>query len=478
MSVTSTGCATSEDEGATGEDAVSTTSGIVYTTADAVGRLVYHADPTGTFVAPKSDDELVSTFGSAIRPRLVTTGPRTTTRGGEELAAWDYLRRMGPLGHFGPVGAYGPIGTLGPVGGKPWNPDLYVSGVVPWSDWSELLTREGGPLSAEGPLGSKGPLNPTFWDELPATLRTRIEASDLSTEAKARLVQILSNDFVAHLKPGGVFGLLGPTGISGALGPLGPLGTIGAHGYVAEDGGAFVPNEGRCHHAPDGFETPPCRKIDVEWTRGGDRRTYDLFEVYDKATAQSFDGSAPTKWNDTSFMVKARVASVLPDEYLFRSETAQWVSIAVVPETARYSFRQAIQPHLACNSILESATRAEFEPPAWVYMPIRTALTRCTLVPYDHRGSHDDFDLELVVEHRGKSASIASRSRDMVDWIEVKVPAGAVLRARVNIARPWLDPLIPRLAPAPYRLVVVGSGPNARSSTTFEGPYLDRLTLR
>lgn len=467
-------CAAEPDEESANDAAEvsSDASGVVYSSADTVARLLYHADPTNTFVVPKTDAELAPLFAESIRPRLASTVP------GDRLAAWDYLRRMGPLGHFGPVGAYGPVGTLGPVGGRPWNPDLYVSGVVPWSDWSEILTREDGPLSARGPLGSGGPLNPTFWDDLPELLKERVRASALSDDVKARLVELLTNDFVEHLKPGGVFGLLGPTGITGALGPLGPLGTVGAHGFVARDGGSFYPRGDRCPGAPAGYEAPPCRKVQVEWTRGGERRDYELFEVYDKETAQSFDGSTPERWNDTSFMVKTRVASLLPEEYLFRSETAQWVSVAVLPETARYSFRQAVQPHLLCNSILESSTKVDFEPPAFVFMPWRTWVSRCSLVPYDHRGSHDDFDLELVVEHEGRVGRVASRSRDMIDWIAVKVPAGAVLRARVNVARVWLDPLVPRLAPAPYRLVVVGSTEHARTRTRFEGPYLERLEMR
>lgn len=463
------GCAAPAEDVAEGEGALSETASFAFVSAENIGKLVHVTDPVfGTVLFPRPRRELRDVFERRISPPLE----------GEHdgFAAYDYARRMGPLGYFGPLGAYGPLGAGGPVGGSVLNPDLFISGIVPWSDWSELLTKEGGPLSAKGPLGSTGPLNPKFWDELPKMLHERIAKSSIAPAEKAQLHASLAEGFATHLKPGGLFSVLGPAGVSGALGPLGPLGTIGAHGLVARNGGDWHPSGSACPNAPDSAKVPPCRKIDVDWEDAGEKRTYGLFEVYSDAHAKAFDGSAPDRWNDTSFMVEGRATVFTPDVFLFRSEETQWVTVAVLPESARYTRNQAVTPHLLCSSVLEAGKRMDLEPPPVVFLP--SVGPTCLPSVYDHRGSHDDFDLELEIEHEGKHGTIASRSRDLIDWIEVEVPAGTVMTAKVTSARTWFDPLVPRVTAPAYRLVVVGSTHAGRSETRFEGPYRGRVDLR
>lgn len=409
------------------------TQPIVYSTATTTSALVYDDG------SPRSQRSVKSLFGSRISPAL---------RDGDSppLAPWQYLRRVSALGYYGPIGPYGPLGILGPLGDGAWNPELYVSGSFAWADWSEELTANGGPLSAAGPLGSGGPLNPSFWSE--------------------------DTSFVAHLQPGGLFAVLGPVGLTGALGPLGPLGPVGAHGYVREEGGEYWPESGECHDAPEGAEAPPCRLIEVEWEAGGERFVYELFERYDESHAARMED------NDTSFMVQGEVevGGSDVDHFEMRSREDQWVTVAVVPEYAKYPFVQAM-------AVVGAASGAGYEAPRSAYIPhVLTGLP--VLQSYDHYATFDDFDVALEIEHGGARGVVKSDSGDHVDWIHVFVPAGATLRASVTLHHAWQPSLqdawwglVARPSSPAYRLYVVGSTSRGIANLDFEGPYLRELEM-
>ena len=260
---------------------------------------------------------------------------------------------------------------------------------------------------------------------------------------------------------------LGPVGVSGALGPLGPLGPIGAHGYERREGGEYWPEAGReCHDAPPGYETPPCRRIEVEWRRAGERRSYELVERYDEAHAAAMDD------NDTSFMVVGDAEVGETDAYAFTSEPGQWVTVVLLPETARYPFVQAM-------AVLGEAGVEGYAVPDGALVPhVPTGLP--VYHPYEHRSSFDDFDLAVDVEVGGRAVgTIVSQSADVIDWVQVKLPPGASLRARVTLHSEWRARfsdsfwgLAFRPVGASYRLIVVGSTEGGQGPTVVGGPYL------
>lgn len=400
------------------------TQPIVYASAVTVAELAYEEGQ------PRDPGEVRALFADGLTPSLADdAGP---------LAPRTYARHMSALGYYGPVGPYGPLGVIGPLGGQPWNSDLYVSGAFAWSDHSALLTESDGPLSAEGPLGARGPLNADFW------------SSD--------------DPFETHFQPGGLFGVLGPVGVSGALGPLGPLGPIGAHGYVRGEGGDYLPSEGDACH--DGTE-PPCRTIEVEWEPEGERRVYGLVERYDEERAREMTD------NDTSFMVTGAIDDET-DTFELRSDEDQWVTVAVVPEYAKYPYVQAM-------SILGTAAGEGYEAPSGSFVPHVV-----TGVPvwqsYDHRASFDDFDLALEVRTGDRTHTVVSDSADHVDWIQIFVPAGTELRATVSLHRAWDTDWddawwgLPYRPSTPhYRLYVVGATSHGVASAELSGPYLRTL---
>lgn len=409
------------------------TQPIVYSSAVTTATLAYDDG------APRDGDEAAAIFDERLEPNFADDSL--------PLPPWTYLRRMSALGYYGPVGPYGPLGIVGPLGGNPWNPELYISGSYAWSDWSDLLTESDGPLSPHGPLGSTGPLNQDFWSR---------DAS-----------------FTTHLQPGGLFAVLGPLGPTGALGPLGPLGPIGAHGYVRDDGGDYWPADGEtCHHAPADAAAPPCRAVEVEWEEGGERRVYPLFERYDEERARVMED------NDTSFMVEGSIRSrnEESDSYVFTSDQDQWVTVAVVPEYAKYPYVQAM-------SVLGAASSRGYEAPRSAYVPHMV-----TGVPvyqrYDHQASFDDFDLAVDLDVAGRRGTIESASGDHVDWIQVYVPAGTTLRASISLHREWRPAaqdawwgLTVRPVRPSYRLYVVGSTEHGVPRTTFSGPHLREVEL-
>jgi hypothetical protein len=455
------------DETSSTDDELAT--GIPYVSAESVSTLIYD-----DVAQPKLVDEatLQRRFGAELSPPYAQTSPGAT------MKPWDYLRTMSAFSHAGPVGHFGPLGPLGPIGESGTSPDTLISGSFAWSSWARFFTAMGGPLSAQGPLGRNGPANPAFWEELPDRLaRYWSERPDVQ--------KAFTNDFIVHLRPGGIFGIVGPTGPLGAFGPLGPLGPIGAHGYARRDGGDYMPNSfDVCHDVDGDRRTPPCRTVDVDWA-GTERRTYELFESYSEEKAKALNDRVGENANDTSFMVRGSIAtpSAEIDDYVFRSRTAQWVMVTLVPESAKYKLHQVVRGNAGCDkTLLGAASEDHFEAPDGkeIFLPhAESSSEPCAPVHYQHRASHDDFDLELEVEAKGsKRAKLRSRSHDMIDWVQVLVPAGAKLTAHVGLAQAWKPSaedarlgIVGRTDVPSYRMIVVGSSPHFVLSTRFTGAF-------
>ncbi|KAL4453889.1 hypothetical protein ABPG74_003772 [Tetrahymena malaccensis] len=212
----------------------------------------------------------------------------------------------GPLGYNGPLGPYGPLGTLGPVGSNTWNPSQLISGIE-WSNFSDQLTAQGGPLSQNGPLGHKGPLNNNLYND---------EKSSFYT-----------NYFIQQLSGLGLFASLGPLGPLGALGLLGPLGPVGAHGFKVDKNGQYINQLGQVQ-----------KEIIVRYDDDSSRK-YELFEVY-----QSSFVKANSYVLDTSFMIEGSFGlfGSQKDQFIFTSNSDQFVTIILVPEKSLDSFKLSL----------------------------------------------------------------------------------------------------------------------------------------
>lgn len=284
-----------------------------------------------------------------LNSSLVSVTPAVNTPSNVEY----YLDDDSSLGYFGPIGSYGPLGVLGPIGDNSWNASNWISAV---GDWSDDMSEHDAPLSEAGPLGPNGPLgNQGYNYELPAI-----------------------NDFSKQLQAGGVWASLGPVGPLGALGPLGPLGPIGAHGYATDSDGSYV---------DDGVVM---RTVSVPYLGGV--RTYGLVENYDEDYAKNKTD------NDTSFMVEGYISHSYSelDTYTINSDTAQYVTILLLPE---YTL--------------------------------------------------DDFD--MVIKDAEGNVVASSNSGDFVDWIQIPVAANSTLTVEVELystAHYWTKD---------YRLFVTGS---------------------
>jgi hypothetical protein len=294
-----------------------------------------------------------------------------------------------------------------------------------------------------------------------------------------------TNDFIVHHRPGGIFGFVGPTGPHGAFGPLAPLGPIGAHGYVRQGGGDYYPNAfDVCHNVEGAKRTPPCRTIDVDWS-ADERRGYELFEEYSEDKAKSLNDKQGDEANDTSFVVHGdiREPGAEVDEFVFRSRSAQWVMLTLVPESAKFEQHQLFGGTSGCDkTILAAASEGNYEAPDEKEIPVPHVERRsdpCSAIKYEHRAAHDDFDVELEIRApNGKRTRVRSRSREMIDWVQVLVPKDAKLTARVSLSSMW-KPLpqdaragiVTRSAPPSYRLFVVGSSPHFVLRTRFSGAF-------
>ncbi|SCF17295.1 hypothetical protein GA0074695_3979 [Micromonospora viridifaciens] len=299
---------------------------------------------------------------SSVSPAVRTTYP------GDPLLAADYLKPMGPLGHYGLIGPWGPLGVAGPIGNDVWSPSTWITGTC-WDDWARMLGWYDGPMSEWGPLGPNGPLSQQAYHETLPSL----------------------GDFSKQLQAGGVWGVLGPVGPLGALGPLGPLGPVGAHGFRRTSDGVYVDSGGGTRRAAD-----------VPY--GSSTRRYELFEFYRDGYARDLGYG-----NDTSFMVERDyLAPGSTAEYRFTSANTQWVTINVVPMWMRYDL----------------ATLSGYVATA--------AGNRLNYPSGAARGSAlvDDFDLQLT-DDTGRVLA-TSNSAELADTIQVQVAAGARLKLRVT----------------------------------------------
>lgn len=341
-----------------------------------------------------------------------------------------YLREMSALGPYGPMGAFGPLGVLGPVGDRSWSASSWVSLGAPWDGFAGALGDAEGPLSKSGPLGANGPLGVDYWPEF------------------AQRFPEIENDFITQLEPGGLFAPLGKVGPLGALGPLGPLGPVGAHGYARDEVGNYVPEE-RCHHDGD-----VCRTIDVPWT-SSEKRTYELFEVYAEKHALAMSD------NDTSFMVEGDITEDEADVFSFTSSEDRFVTIVAFGIWTKY-------PPATAAQLVASSSFLGFRPPRLVpgfVFPFNV---------YDHDTSFDDIDLVLEIDVDGVHRELVSDTAGFVDWIHVRVPAGASLRTHVQLASSWSATW--RVNDPSYRLFVVGSTPEL-ASTRIRGPHQTAVDL-
>ncbi len=310
-----------------------------------------------------------ATSVEALRGDLSTVSPAVrTTYPGDPLLAADYLKPMGPLGHYGLIGPWGPLGVAGPIGNDVWYPSTWLTGTC-WDGWAGMFAWYGGPMSEWGPLGPDGPL---------------------SDEAYHQALPNLG-DFSKQLQAGGVWGVLGPVGPLGALGPLGPLGPVGAHGYGRTYDGGYVTSGGAVR-----------RTVDVPY--GSTTRRYELYEFYRDQYARDLGYG-----NDTSFMVdRDYLAPGSTAEYRFTSTSTQWVTITIVPMWMRYDLA-------TLSGYVTTAAGAHLNYPSG-------AARGNALV--------DDFDLRLT-DDTGRVLA-TSDSVELADTTQIQVTAGTRLNLRVS----------------------------------------------
>ncbi|MCB0385434.1 MAG: hypothetical protein KDD43_08580, partial [Bdellovibrionales bacterium] len=177
------------------------------------------------------------------------------------LNAEDYLKPMSCLGYYGPIGPYGVISQHGPVGQNVWNVSKHYDIAQGWGFLSIIAKANKGPLTEKGPLGSTGILNSDLWVE------KYFRSSGLTLE------------FITHLRPLGLWGILGPAGPLGPLGPNGPLGPTGPHGLKKNDQGQWLVTPSLSCRV-DQRDPKICRSIEVRWEEQGPKRQYDLVEYY------------------------------------------------------------------------------------------------------------------------------------------------------------------------------------------------------
>jgi len=192
---------------------------------------------------------------------------------------------------IGPIGGSGPLGPFGPIGDNSWNPSIWMSGFIDWSNWVDKIR---GPLSSRGPLGESGPLSYYWYNKV------------------CPCIGFLGKQMMI----GGLFTILGPLGPLGALGPLGPLGPVGAHGYAVNGNGQYTHNSKVITEISVPYDTTH-------------NRTFPLYERY----AHSF---ARSNRLDTSFLLQDVIYNASQPEdhsYSIFSEVQQFVSFLLVPSS-------------------------------------------------------------------------------------------------------------------------------------------------
>ena len=295
-------------------------------------------------------------------PSLSDVDPPVETPPGVAM----YLSASSCLGYLGPIGPYGPLGSLGPLGLNTWNPQYWISDSFSWSEWSEMVTGMGGPLSYDGPLGGEGPFTQTsVYETLPCV-----------------------DDYSHQLISGGLWEVLGPLGALGTVGPLGPLGPIGAHGYVSDSVGRWMNDFGEVQ-----------RTYSVPYDSTGTyNRTFELYEDYTQDFA-CLTGGAKKENQDTSFMVKAFWNSSSPssNKYPFISQEDQLVTVLVVPVYQLDSFSLTLTDKL--SKVIASTSESLFI--NWIQVRVKAGETLIAVV--DLNFSEQIFSKEYILYVTGST---------------------------------------------------------------------------
>ncbi|GAA2447144.1 hypothetical protein [Streptomyces macrosporus] len=349
----------------------------------------------------------------SIRPRI---DPAAYADGetGERL-----LRPIGPLGHLGPLGPWGPLGRYGPVGeaGEHWEAQLDHMRQHPFL--ASLLDTWG--VLAEPVLGEDGPLGP---------------AGPVDRQAYCEDLAAI-NEVSGQLQAGGVYGPLGPVGPLGVYGPLGPLGPRGPLGALLD------PDDGRYF---DNGELLTEVEGAAPWG-GGEKRTYELVEMYPAGRARAAGVDLDTSFTAADVMAPGRSL-----DYPMTSSQEQFVTVTVVPDGGFAD--------LTCMVNAYGVNPCAVYPALSVYPNGAAVDTEDVLIrdvfgfPAPWKTPREITDLYTLELLDGSGDVVArSRSTRYVDWIQIKVPAGAELTARVTMESAWDDGAIG----SRYRLVVTGS---------------------
>ncbi|WP_158812395.1 hypothetical protein [Streptomyces fulvoviolaceus] len=350
-------------------------------------------------VAPAGSAAATEPVPGSVQSEPVVTASSVAALGGDFSSVEPFVVELdrswcaslhnadGPVGYFGPIGAWGPLSDLGPLGRD-------LPAAFNWSDYASWLTAWGGPMRDSGPLGSGGPL---------AAYNRPIQWFPPQPGGPHNFAPC-----GVQLKTGGTSAALGPLGPLGPVGPLGPLGPRGGHLCPAGADGSYL-----C-----GAEEVPTRTY-VAGGREGQDRPYSLFEKYTKAFAQSLNDKVGDEANDTSFMV---TTTPQDDETAGGTDTYTFTS----PETVR-GVAQASQ------WLTVVVTPTGMRPDQWAT-----------------RTEPADYRLTLRDENTGRVVA-TSDADDRVNWIQVRVPAGARLTAAVTLRDSR------GLAHPGYNLTVTGS---------------------
>ncbi|MBL3670941.1 hypothetical protein JL475_34345 [Streptomyces sp. M2CJ-2] len=358
-------------------------------------------------------DDRAEPLMASIQPRI---DPAAYADGepGEAL-----LRPVGPLGHLGPLGPWGPLGRYGPLGEASayWETQLdhlrhhpfFASLLDTWGILAQPVLGETGPLGPAGPVGQEA-----YCENLPAL-----------------------NEISGQLQAGGVYGPLGPAGPLGVYGPLGPLGPRGPMGVLLDPADGRYYDNGKLVTKVEGA---------APWG-SGQRRMYELVETYPRGRAHAADVAL-----DTSFMATDVTTPGRPTEYTMTSAEDQFVTVTVVPDRGfadlscmfnAYGFNPcgvypalAAFPNGAAVDTEDILIRNVFHLPASWKSPQEIA-DRYTVELLDGAGN-------VVAE---------SRASRYVNWLQIKVPAGSELTARVTLNSTWDE----EQTTAEYHLAVTGS---------------------
>ncbi|GAB2826049.1 hypothetical protein GCM10027073_64100 [Streptomyces chlorus] len=286
---------------------------------------------------------------------------------------------------------------------------LHERRVGTWGILAQPVLDETGPLGPTGPVGQEA-----YCEDLPAI-----------------------NEISGQLQAGGVYGPLGPAGPLGVYGPLGPLGPRGPMGALLD------PADGR--YFDDG---EPVTEVEgaAPWG-GGQRRMYELVETYPTGRARAAGVAL-----DTSFMATDVATPGWPTEYAMTSAEDQFVTVTVVPDRGfadlscmldAYGFNPCgVYPAL---TVFPNGAAVDTED-----ILIRNAFH----LPANWKTPQEIADLYTVELLDGAGNVVAeSRASRYVNWLQIKVPAGSELTARVALNSTWAE----ERTAAKYRLVVTGS---------------------